>query len=71
VILFGVAMVVGSFFLAFMAARAVRTGRSSLLGAGDDFDRLSSPEEFWFVVVSDAILALAAFIIGVLVLTVW
>jgi hypothetical protein len=71
VILFGVAMVVVSFFLAFMAARAVRVGRSGLFGDVLDFDRLTSPEEFWFVVASDAILALVSFAVGVLALTAW
>ena len=70
-ILFGIVMVAVSLLLAFMAARAARTGRRGLFGEAFDFDRLSSPEEFWFVVVSDAILALASFIIGVLALTAW
>ena len=69
--LFGVAMLAVSFLLAFMAVRAVRIGRSGLFGDVFDFDRLTSPEEFWFVVVADAILALVSFLVGVLALTAW
>ena len=70
-ILFGITMVAVGSLLAFKAVRAARAGRTSLFGEVLDFDRLSSPEEFWFVVVFDAIVALTSFIIGVLALTVW